>query len=193
MTPGFYKARASEHNVLMSRFPGLRRARSLSLADWLAVSQAWLVLLAADLGLRLLPFARIERLFTVRRASAEGTAGVRMDAVARCAWATSAAARRHLRPMRCLPRSFCLRWLLGRCGVSAQLRLGVAREESGLLAHAWVEVAGRPVGESEEGLARFARLGSMADYPGPRPFFEDVRGARSTAAATSGNRLKPEG
>ena len=60
--------------------------------------------------------------------------------------------------MRCLTRSLCLRWLLGRRGLPAQLRLGVAREADGLLAHAWVELQGQPVGEETQEVNRFAPL-----------------------------------
>ena len=67
--------------------------------------------------------------------------------VGRLVWATEAAARHHLYPMRCLPKALCLRWLLGRHGIESELRIGVARQDGGLAAHAWVERGGRPVGE----------------------------------------------
>ncbi|HEX6900575.1 MAG TPA: lasso peptide biosynthesis B2 protein [Thermoanaerobaculia bacterium] len=123
-------------------------------ADLWAFARAWTALLAADLALRTLPYPRVERLFAP--ASRETKGGE--EEVARLAWATAAAARRHLYPMRCLPRALCLRWLLGRRGFAAELRIGVTREDGELLAHAWVEREGRPVGE--EGVAeRFAALG----------------------------------
>lgn len=144
----------------MSRLPSLQRLLSLTPDDWLVLGEAWLVLLAADLGLRLLPYPRVDRLFSPWHR----TAGPRdmppgRDAAVRSAWATKAAARRHLWQMRCLPQSLCLRWLLARRGLPAELRLGVVREEHGLVAHAWVELDGQPVGESEEGISRFAPLG----------------------------------
>jgi hypothetical protein len=146
-----------DDNVSVRPLPSFRRLRSLSPADWLAFGQAWLLLLAADLALRLLPYRRVDRLFSSRR-----TAGSRESAAervaARAAWATRAAAGRHLWPMRCLPQSLCLRWLLARRGLPAVLRLGVAREGDALAAHAWVELAGRPVGEAEESVAGFAQL-----------------------------------
>lgn len=126
-------------------------------ADLWAFGRAWTLLLAADLALRALSYPRVERLFAPapgKKADDEEEEVV----VARLAWATAAAGRRHLYPMRCLPRALCLRWLLGRRGFAAELRIGVAREEGELLAHAWVEREGRPVGE--DGVAeRFAALG----------------------------------
>ena len=132
-------------------------SRRRSPADLWAFARAWILLLAADLSLRALSYPRVERLFApAPGGKVEGEEGERE--VARLAWATSAAARRHLYPMRCLPRALCLRWLLGRRGFPSELRIGVAREEGELLAHAWVEREGRPVGE--DGVAeRFAALG----------------------------------
>lgn len=124
----------------------LRRALSLAPADWLRFAQAWVVLLAADLGLRWLPFPRVERLLAPARADRRAAED---RAAARCVWAVAAAARHHLKPMTCLPRALGLRWLLGRAGFAADLRIGVAREGDRLLAHAWVELDGRPLGEPE--------------------------------------------
>ncbi|HKI01248.1 MAG TPA: lasso peptide biosynthesis B2 protein [Thermoanaerobaculia bacterium] len=128
--------------------------RRLTLGDLWAFVRAWIVLLAADWGLRLLPFARLERLLApaLREKREE-------KAVARLVWATAAAARHHLYPMRCLPRALCLRWLLGRHGIEADLRIGVARREALLDAHAWVERQGRPLGEDPGVADRFAPLG----------------------------------
>jgi hypothetical protein len=124
-------------------------------ADLGAYAQAWILLLVADLGLRTLPFARLDRWLTptVRGEADEA-------AIGRLVWATAAAARHHLYPMRCLPQAFCLRRLLGRHGVAAELKIGVARADGALAAHAWVEREGRPVGESLAVEERFAILGS---------------------------------
>jgi len=124
-------------------FTSMSRLRRLSPPDLWAFVRAWIVLLLADLGLRLLPYSRAERLLALARRERKGSEEV----VARLAWATTAAARHHLYGMRCLPRALCLRWLLGRHGIEADLRIGVARQAAGLDAHAWVEWRGRPVGE----------------------------------------------
>jgi hypothetical protein len=132
----------------------MSRLRRLRPPDLWAFARAWIVLLVADAGLRLLPYPRLERLLAAPRR--ERTADE--EAIPRLAWATAAAARHHLYTMRCLPRALCLRWLLGRCGIDADLRIGVARQEEGLDAHAWVEWRGRPVGEEAGGAERFAPL-----------------------------------
>jgi hypothetical protein len=138
---------------------GVRRRTS---ADFWAFARAWAVLLAADLGLRAFPFLYVDRRLAPRVSSA-----VLPDeaAVGRLVWATAAAARHHLYPMRCLPKALCLRWLLGRHGIVAELRIGVARQGGELSAHAWVERQGRPVGEAPEVGERFSPLGSAASPP----------------------------
>jgi Transglutaminase-like superfamily len=122
-------------------------------ADLWAFARAWSLLLAADLGLRALPFARVERWLSPKLSPRSEE-----SAVGRLVWATEAAARHHLYPMRCLPKALCLRWLLGRHGIKAELRIGVARQDGGLAAHAWVERQGRPVGEDRGVGERFSPL-----------------------------------
>lgn len=135
-----------------------RRPRGL--ADWTALAEAWWCLVAIDLGLRLFPYPRVERLFG--RSLLEGREGNRPAAaasdVSRCVWAAGAASRHHLWPMRCLPHALCLRRLLARRGIEGVLRIGVAREEARLLAHAWIEWEGKPLGEREESITRFEPL-----------------------------------
>jgi hypothetical protein len=124
-------------------------------ADLWAFTQAWILLLVADLGLRTLPFARLDRWLAPK---VQGRADE--AAVGRLVWATASAARHHLYPMRCLPQALCLRRLLGRHGIAAELKIGVARQDGELAAHAWVERKGRPVGESLTVDERFATLNS---------------------------------
>ena len=68
------------------------------------------------------------------------------------------AARYHLYDMTCLPQALTLQWLLGRRGVATELRIGVRRDSGNLAAHAWLEHAGRPIGEAREIASRFAPL-----------------------------------
>ena len=120
-----------------------------------AFTQAWLLLLVADLGLRTISFARLDRWLAPK---VKGPADER--AVGRLVWATAAAARHHLYPMRCLPQALCLRRLLGRHGMASELKIGVVRQDGELAAHAWVERDGRPVGEASSVEQRFATLNS---------------------------------
>jgi transglutaminase superfamily protein len=132
----------------------MSRLRRLRPPDLWAFARAWIVLLVADIGLRLLPYPKLDRLLAAQpRKRKAGD-----EVIPRLAWATAAAARHHLYEMRCLPRALCLRWLLGRYGIEADLRIGVARQDDGLDAHAWVECQGRPVGEDLGVAERFAPM-----------------------------------
>ena len=67
-----------------------------------------------------------------------------------------AASRRGLVRGNCLSRSMALWWLLRRRGIPAQLRIGARKIGSQLEAHAWVEVAGRAVNDSDDVQTRYA-------------------------------------
>ncbi|HSS47320.1 MAG TPA: lasso peptide biosynthesis B2 protein [Thermoanaerobaculia bacterium] len=139
----------------MSASSTLRRLRRLRSSEAWALVRAWWLLLWIDLGLRLLPFQRLESWL----APAPGNPRAADETVVpEMIWATAAAARHHLYPMRCLPQALCLRWLLGRRGVVTELRIGVERQGGDLRAHAWVERDGRPVGEDLRVVDRFAPL-----------------------------------
>ncbi len=134
----------------------LRRALRRSPREWGLFARAWLTLLVADLCLRWLSFPRVERLFAPSPARSRMQADD--EAVRLRVWAVDAAARHHLRPMTCLPRTLSLRWLLGRAGIPTDLRIGVARQGGRLLAHAWVERNGQSIGEREGELSAFHPL-----------------------------------
>jgi transglutaminase superfamily protein len=50
----------------------------------------------------------------------------------------------------CLAKSLTLWWLLGRQGISSQLRIGIRKEKDAFEAHAWVEREGMALNEPEE-------------------------------------------
>ena len=45
----------------------------------------------------------------------------------------------------CLTQALAAQWMLGRAGITADLRFGAARGPSGLAAHAWLDVGGQTV------------------------------------------------
>jgi hypothetical protein len=64
--------------------------------------------------------------------------------------------------MQCLGRSLTLWTLLRRRGMTAELRIGAApRTGAALPAHAWVELAGEPVGERVDGLTAFGDASTL--------------------------------
>lgn len=125
----------------------LRALRALSRAELRSLGTAWLCLLVAGLALRVLPLPRIERLLACL-VPARGR--VRPLEPGRLARLVAVAARYHLLPLACLPRSLALQALLRRQGAGARLRIGVCREGGALRAHAWVEHGGRPVADPED-------------------------------------------
>ena len=59
----------------------------------------------------------------------------------------------------CLARALCLCWWMRSRGVTAELRMGIRRDEQGRVSgHAWVEYAGTPVDETAEVVAQFQPL-----------------------------------
>lgn len=67
-----------------------------------------------------------------------------------------AASRRGIVRGNCLSRSIALSWLLRRRGIPAQLRIGARKIDSQLEAHAWIEVAGRAINDSDDVQTRYA-------------------------------------
>jgi hypothetical protein len=59
---------------------------------------------------------------------------------------------------KCLARSLTLSALLGRRGVASEVVIGVRPGGEPLDAHAWVEVDGQPVNETQETVDSYARL-----------------------------------
>lgn len=55
----------------------------------------------------------------------------------------------------CLDRSLTLWWLLHRQGLEATLKFGVRKVEAVLEAHAWVELGGRALNDSEDVRQRY--------------------------------------
>jgi len=81
------------------------------------------------------------------------------DYAQRCAQLTEIAARHGLYQANCLHQSLALCHFLRRNGLEARLKIGVLPGAKSLLAHAWVELDGRPLGQqSTESYHAFERL-----------------------------------
>ena len=140
----------------------LRTALTLSWGGWWILSQAWVLLLAVDLGLRALPFRRVQELMALGRKDARDfQAGGASVTIQRLERLVGVAGRNHLYPMGCLRRSLVLQWLLGRRGIMADLRIGVRKETGELNAHAWLEHAGQPIGEPQAIAVHYAPLAAQ--------------------------------
>jgi hypothetical protein len=127
---------------------------SCSPEERLLLGKAWLLLLGVMMALRVLPLPMLQSLLK-RPASGQANFAIRAD---RLAWLVGVAARRHLWSVSCLEKSLVLETLLVRYGFSPELKIGVRREDGVLQAHAWVEIAGKPLAEPREIETRFATL-----------------------------------
>lgn len=136
----------------------LGKLLALSRKELAIVVTAWLVLPWIDLLLRMTSLLRTIKILesaTYKRRRGGSLAPARLTRL------VDAAARNHVYPVRCLPRSLYLRRLLARHGWATDLRIGVTRRGRTLHAHAWIEHCGRPVGEDPRVAARFAPLRSV--------------------------------
>ncbi|MBI3665495.1 MAG: lasso peptide biosynthesis B2 protein [Acidobacteria bacterium] len=136
----------------------LQRAGELSLADWRCVGRAILTLLAVYIGLRIVPFDRLQRWATSVRTGAPEDGGATGEAIRRTAWLVDVAANHHVVPMRCLARSLALAWMLARRGISTQVKLGVRKDGEQFLAHAWLEWRGERVNDPHQVAQQFVEL-----------------------------------
>lgn len=77
------------------------------------------------------------------------------------AWAVETAAAKPWIKALCLPRALAVHAMLRRRGIASRICIGVAREQSALTAHAWVEVGKQKIdaGGGEAGYARLAEFG----------------------------------
>lgn len=131
-----------------------RLARGLSAADWLALVEAWGMLLVYWLVLHWRSYEQLDR------GPMHGEMNLpRVERLHRLLlWAS----RLHLIPMTCLIQACTLRRMAARRGFQTQVCIGVTRTAQSIHAHAWVEVDGQPVGE--EGVKeKFRALRSVGE------------------------------
>lgn len=126
--------------------------------------QAALLLVAVAAMLRLRGLAATLRLLRRRLPAPvppDRISRARIDETRRTAELVRIAARRVPMNTTCLRQSVLLWWLLRRRRLPAVLRLGVARAE-GFQAHAWIEIGGIVINDTERVAQRFAVLHETA-------------------------------
>lgn len=136
----------------------------LSRTERAVLVQAWVLFVVAEFALRCLPFGRLSRLGRAPAANADDRTRAVTPAVARLVWLVEVASRYTVVDPTCLKKALVLSWLLGRRGIATTLRIGVARRDGRLAAHAWLECAGEvilgfPGGEGYERFLAVDRLG----------------------------------
>lgn len=129
------------------------RVAALRPIERVLVAQAAIALPVAALGTRTVGVRRV--LAWLDRLDAHAPKGELEPA--RVVGLVRALARRSPYPMACLESSIVSCAVLRRKGYAATVCIGASRE-SGFAAHAWIEIDGSPIGESENVRERFASL-----------------------------------
>ncbi len=135
-----------------------RRARELSRRDWWVIARARFWMAVSWFGLRLAGFERTRRILAGKPPAGIPRVEVGEEELQRLVYLIGVAARAGFTRHTCLPRSLVLQRFLIHRGLPAVLRIGVRRDGGQIAGHAWVEVAGRAVGEPENVEARFVPL-----------------------------------
>jgi len=107
-------------------------------------------------GLRLFGLRRVSRFLSRQPVSTRGQSPLGVDRALALGRLVNAAAYRLPGRPACLARSVTLWWLLRRHGIESTLRIGVRTEGGRLEAHAWVELAGVVLNDSQDVGQRFA-------------------------------------
>ncbi len=137
----------------------MRKLRTLLRLDWRerrAFLGAWIWLSLAKAGLATVGLARTTRILCPPAAA---TARGAKDVASEVKW-IAIAARYVPGGASCLVRSVALLAVLRRRGLHSQLRIGVGDARPALEAHAWVEVDGVPVNDSDDVTARYRPFGA---------------------------------
>ena len=132
----------------------------LSLPDWLTLIEAWWILAFFSLTLRLVHNDRLSDVSQKNTKDSDDLSG-EMIGVKRWVKLVEWASRLHLLPMTCLVKARALRKMLARRGIPAQLRIGASKIQADLHMHAWVEVDGKIISESDNPNKRFVSFRSM--------------------------------
>lgn len=134
----------------MSRW---RRFWRLSPEDRLALLQATILLPLTVAGLRLFGLRQWQSFLGRWGGSSRATppaAGELLERAQSFSRMVAAASREGLVKGNCLSRSLLLWWLLRREGAEARLRIGVRPTPAGVEAHAWVELDGVVLNDTQD-------------------------------------------
>lgn len=135
----------------------LRTALSFSAQDWSLLVQAWSLLLAFDVALRVLPFRKVQG--WIKSPGQKEISTLKAEQIIRrSSHFVDLAARNHLYQMTCLRRSLALQWLLARSSLDTSLQFGVRRENGKLQAHAWLEHQGQVIDKTPIPIEQYTNL-----------------------------------
>jgi len=133
----------------------LHLLRSLTGGQWQVVASAVWLLPTVGLSMRRAGFLRTATSLATR--SQRSRQAIEITEARLVADAVALVAARRMTRSRCLVRALVVWFLLRRRGADARLVIGAAAPDApdGLLAHAWVEVEGEPIGDAADVRTRF--------------------------------------
>ena len=132
----------------------------LPAADQFLLLKTMLLVALVTLGLRVVSFHNLRRLLAAL-SHRNGSSPSSQRPAARVVWAVKIAGR-YVPAASCLPQALTTQTMLKRRGYPAQIHIGLARSEAGMLeAHAWVESEGRVLVGDLTDLARYTPLPSL--------------------------------
>lgn len=124
----------------------MRKLMSLSSQELLTLCQASGLLTLAEVSVRIWSLKTILRVLEQRTARAQAASGgaLASEMAMTLARLVELADRHGLFRPSCLRQSLVVVWMLGGKGLVTSLRIGVAKEDGRLRAHAWLEVPSTP-------------------------------------------------
>jgi len=138
----------------------MHKLKQLSPFELWVLLQALFLLPLVVLGLRLKGFKRIQSTLASQLPAGDVSTGNNTLSQAHMiARMVSVASEHGFCTATCLPQSLLLSWFLKRRGITADLCFGVNKTETQLEAHAWVEVRGIPINDTEDVRERYTPLG----------------------------------
>ena len=147
---------------LLLKIPSLRNFFSLPVTDQQIILKAFLLLSIIRLGMWLLPFRTLQRILARLFpnpviATWQSLSPEKVRSAKKFSWAVRAVSQ-YVPAATCLAQALTLQALLAREGILSDLAIGVARgDESGIAAHAWLEIDGTVIIGGEE-CERYTRL-----------------------------------
>jgi Transglutaminase-like superfamily len=107
--------------------------------------EAWILFVAMDLALRMMPFKALLACLNASRLKRETNAHALHPSLPRLIYLVISAGRAVPVSVTCLKQALVLSWLLGRRGLRTTIQIGVSSQGGTFTAHAWLEKQGEVI------------------------------------------------
>jgi Transglutaminase-like superfamily len=139
----------------------IRNLMQMSAGDRLLLVMTLILIGGMRLGLLLLPFRTLLKVVAKISQPHKEISVAREVSVNKIIWAVNAMSR-YMPGVKCLARALTCQVLMNRHGYSHELRIGIAKGETGKLeAHAWIEYQGHIIIGNLPNLSHFMPLPSL--------------------------------